>query len=140
MDDTLKIKALMIYFQHWGKAQIKAYKSVSGMKQTLSLLKTEFQTEEQTLKDGLNHFFYCMSDEEEPCFAWIELADILLQNMDGCFEPILLDGDYDEEEMLFDRRTLLEENLHITNEDTADMIYDLTYDEVLSADAILALF
>lgn len=32
MDDTLKIKTLMIYYEHWGKEESRIYKTLEGVK------------------------------------------------------------------------------------------------------------
>ena len=74
-------------------------------------------------------------------FFWTDFVDIFLQDVGGCFEPISADHPYDEEEMLFDRKIILEDHLNIVNDETADIIYDsdFGYRETLSVDAIVAL-
>ena len=61
--------------------------------------------------------------------------------MGGCFETLCADDPYDEDEMLFDRKIMLEDHLNISNDETADIIYDndFGYRETLSVDAIVAL-
>jgi hypothetical protein len=140
MDDILKIKVLMIYYDHWGKEEITARKIVCGLNKTIGLLKIRFQTEENTIENGLKKMFYYLCNEEVH-FLWTEFVEIFLQDLGGCFEPLLEDDFYEEEEMLFDRKILLEDNLNLSNEDTADLIYanDFSYENVLSVDAIVAL-
>lgn len=142
MDDETKIKVLKIYYDHWGGDELWARKVVYGLKQTLLLLTNHFQTEQHhTLEHSLRRMFYCMCNDDDVYFLWTDFADILLQDFGGCFEPILTDGFYDEEEILFDRKIILEENLNISNDNTADMIFDnnFSYKDTLSVDAIVAL-
>jgi len=140
MDDTLKIKVLMIYYNHWGKEEIRARKITRGLDRTLGLLRTRFQTDENTIEIGLKKMFYYLCNEDVH-FLWTEFVEIFLQDLGGCFEPLLEDDFYEEEEILFDRKIILEDNLNLSNEDTADLIYanDFSYEDVLSVDAIVAL-
>lgn len=142
MDDSLKIKVLMIYYDHWGKEEIKARKIVHGINKTLFSLKKrfQFQSENRTLNDGLKRMFNYLCNEDM-VFLWTDFVDIFLQDMGGCFETLLSNDPYDEEEMLFDRKIMLEDHLNIINDETADIIYDndFGYRETLSVDAIVAL-
>lgn len=140
MDDTTKIQVLMIYYHHWGHDEINARKISYGVNLTLKLLKERFETDEYTLKDGIRRMFYYLCNEDLT-FLWSEFVEIFLQNYHGwTFEPMDTDL-YDEDEMLFDRKISLEENLNLSNEDTAEIIYEngFTYQNVLSVDAIIAL-
>ena len=58
MDDFLKIKVLMIYYDHWGKEEIKARKIAGGMRKTISSLTEHFQTDDDTLNDALKRMFH----------------------------------------------------------------------------------
>ena len=140
MDDSLKIKVLMIYYDHWGKEEIKARKVVHGMNKTLSLLMERFQSEDRTLNDGLKRMFNYLCNEDI-VFLWTDFVDIFLQDVGGCFDALCPDDPYDDDEMLFDRKIMLEDHLNITNDETADIIYDndFGYQEALSVDAIVAL-
>lgn len=144
MDDSIKIKVLMIYYDHWGKKEIRARKAVDGLNRTMFLLSERFHTDddtEYTLDTGLIRLFHYMSDDELP-YLWTEFVDIFLADCGGCFEPVLVGDPYDEEEMLFDRKIMLEDHLNITNDETSDIIYDndFGYEDALSVDAIVALF
>lgn len=143
MDDCMKIKVLMIYYDHWGAQEIRARKAVDGINKTISLLKDRFQTEEHSLEHGMKRFFHYMCDDEAH-FVCTEFVDIFLEDCGGCFEPIWTGDpyDYDEEEMIFDRKILLEDHLNIVNDETADIIYDQDFghDDALSVEAIVALF
>lgn len=141
MDDPLKIKVLMIYYDHWGKEELKARKVVHGINKTLSALTERFQSEDRTLNDGLRRMFNYLCNEDM-VFLWTDFVDIFLQDMGGCFETLSSsDHPYDEDEMMFDRKILLEDHLNIINDETADIIYDndFGYRETLSVDAIVAL-
>lgn len=138
MDDATKLQVLMIYYHHWGREEIQARKTVHGVHLTMKLLKERFQTEEHTMKDGLRRMFYYLCNEDLS-FLWSEFVEIFLQ--DHCVEPFDSNDLYDQDEMLFDRKIHLEDTLNITNEETAELIYDndFTYRHVLSVDAIVAL-
>ena len=142
MEDVVKVQVLMIYYDHWGRQELRARKIAHGMDKTLLLLEQHFQTRERTLIDGLKRMFQYLS-QEDIVFLWTDFVEIFLQDMGGCFDTISLDEPYgaDEDEVLFDRKVILEENLNITNSETVDMIYDneFGYRNVLSVDAIVAL-
>lgn len=139
MDDNTKIRALMVYFRHWGKSEAQACKTVHGMNKTMMLLREEFLKDATMtkLEDELKRMHNYMFDNEDTYYLWLELADILLQDCGGCFETIMMDGLYDEEEMLLDRKMVLENNLG--NECDILYDYDFGYKDVLSVDAIVAL-
>lgn len=141
MDNEQKMTALRIYYEHWGKSEIHARKIIYGINKTLVILTERFQTEKDTMENGLKKMFYYLCNEEVH-FLWVEFVDIFLQDLGGCFETIWEENTYDEEEMLFDRKIMLEDNLNLSNEDTADLIYanDFDYNNVLSVEAIVALF
>lgn len=138
MDDATKLQVLKIYYLHWGIEELHARKTIHGIRLTMKLLQDRFQTDEYSMKDGLRRMFYYLCNEDLS-FLWSEFVEILLQ--DHCVEPLDPNDLYDEEEMLFDRKIQLEDTLKITNEDTAELIYenDFTYNHLLSVDAIVAL-
>ena len=140
MEDVLKIKVLMIYYDHWGKDEIQARKVVHGLEKTCSLLSQHFQTKDRTTEDALKRMFHYLCNEDV-VFLWTDFVDIFLQDLGGCFESLSMDDPYDEEEMLFDRKIMLEDHLQIVNDETADLLYDddFGYREALSVDAIVAL-
>lgn len=139
MEDASKIKVLMIYYDHWGKEELRARKTAYGINKTLSLLRERFQTQDRTLIEGLRRMFHYLG-HEDMVFLWTDFVDIFFQR-EGLLDPLSLDDPYEEEELLFDRKILLENHLNIHNEDTSDMIYDdgFGYEDVMSVDAIVAL-
>lgn len=140
MDDASKIAVLMIYYQHWGKDEIRARKTLYGMKQTLKILGDDMITGDKTLEYELKRRFAFLFENEDTYYMWTEIVDILLQDFGGCFETIWKDGLYNEEDMLLDRKILLEDNLG--DVPPIDLIYDdddFGYKEILSVDAIVAL-
>ena len=143
MEDADKIKALMIYSQHWGKEEARARRVSDGIHETIRLLKVFCVDDDDVLADKLRQLLEHIGISR---YLWVECADVLLNECGGCFpssEGYNEDGFfYDDEELLFHRKIALEDNLNAHNEDTACMIYDETfsYDDVLSVDAIVALF
>lgn len=129
MNDNTKISVLMIYYQHWGVDEIKARKVVHGAQQTITLLAKK-------MKNYDDMFFY-----PSIYFGWSEMANALLHNCGGCIDSMPEYDDYDENEMLFDRKVMLGNHLHITNYKTSDILYGdgFGYQETLSVDAIIAL-
>lgn len=136
MDDNTKIKTLMIYYEHWGKDEIRAQKVVHGLGHTMSQLKEGFLMENDRLYDQLNQLFTFYS--HDLLDRWNEIAQRLLGET-MCFshgEEFL-----DEEDRLFDKKVILEHKLNIFQAEASDMIYniDFGYENVLSVDAIIAL-
>lgn len=129
MNDATKIRVLMIYYQHWGLDEIQARKVVHGVQQTIALLEKQVKT--------YNDMFFYPSIH----FGWSEMANALLHNCGGCIDRMPEYDDYDENEILFDRKVMLENHLHITNYRTCDILYEdgFGYQEILSVDAIVAL-
>ena len=154
MDDAMKLKVLMIYYDHWGKDEIKARKISYGIKETMDILKARYEITYIDEEDGedeedkisletrLRRYFYYLCNEDLH-YLWTEFAEIFLSDCGGCIEPSnSLDDYYDNEDLLIDRKLMLEDNLNILNEETADIIYDndFGYEQALSVDAIVALF
>lgn len=143
VEDADKIRALMIYYQHWGKEEARAQRAADGINETIRLLRVFCVEDDEVLADKLRHLLTHIGISR---YLWVECADVLLNQCGGCFPSSDgLDEDgffYDDEELLFHRKIVLEDNLNAHNEDTASMIYDdaFSYDDVLSVDAILALF
>lgn len=145
MNDADKIRALTIYFQHWGKEEVRARRAADGIQETMRLLNVfcDDDNHEEPLAEKLRQMVEHIGISR---YLWVECADVLLSGCGGAFPSSdTCDEDgffYDEEELLFDRKTVLEDNLTLHNEDTAHMIYDeeFDYDDVLSVDAIVALF
>lgn len=143
MDDTLKIKVLMIYYDHWGKDEINARKVVYGINKTKELLSGQYAVNGRTLEDGLRRIFLYLCNEET-YYLWIEFVDVLLQDYGGCFDYDK-DGEYYYEgDFIFDRKMLLEdhlEGLFCSETEFYDILYDhhFSANDILSVDAIVAL-
>lgn len=142
MNDADKIRALMIYCQHWGREEARARRAAGGIRETMRLMRIfcgDDEEDKASLDEKLRRVFDCVGASS---YLWAECADVLLHDCGGCFPPPD-DNDYDDdEELLFDRKFLLEENLAPRSEDASYMIYDedFRYEDVLSVDAIVALF
>lgn len=143
MDDTLKIKVLMIYYEHWGKEEIKARKTVWGINKTLGTLKSRFQTRnDKVLHICLQKMFHYLFHDRsfrEIYVVWIDFTEIFLQSF--AFE-MLLDHDYYSEEGRMDaRKNRLCGSLRLEEEESILILYnELSPHEVMSVDAIVALF
>ena len=129
---------LTIYYDHWGKDEIRARKAVYGLKKTIRCLEEWFPLEQE---EGTSLFFMLkkMFDyDTDVVDRWNEFAEVFLGEA-MCFDN---DNDFfDADELLFDKKVMLEDKLNIFNEDTADLIYDndFQYKNILSVDAIVAL-
>lgn len=85
MDDTLKIKALMIFFEHWGREEARIYKNLDGLKRfNQHIHKTydsRYETALETLKDidmSSLRFWYSMVDCLLPDMDhWVEYYDFI---------------------------------------------------------------
>lgn len=53
MDDTLKIQALMVYFNHWGKQEARIYKSLDGIKRFQEHVNMEYSNRYKTALEVL---------------------------------------------------------------------------------------
>lgn len=132
-----KIKVLMIYYDHWGKEEIRARKALIGLQKTEKQLDEWFPMEgDEPLVDRLKQIFLFDMDLVE---RWKEFAEVFL----GEVMSFLHEDDFleDEEDILFEKKIMLEDRLYIFNEETSDLIYDegFQYENILSVDAIVAL-
>lgn len=137
MNDEEKINVLMIYYDHWGKDEIRARGAVNGLRKTLDLLANWFPTEEEEpMVDKLRRLFRFNDDLID---LWNEFSEVLLG--EAMFFDTEEEADFQEEDVLFSKKVLLEDHLNIVNEDTADLIYDdeFSHQNVLNVDAIVAL-
>lgn len=133
MDDARKIAALMIYYQHWGKEEIRARRAAHGWDRTRRLLDEHLWEGGETLLERTRRFVSAHSVSN----IWVELMDVLLGG-----ECIGWGEEYaEEEDLLFDRKTLLEENLGFLGDISVGVLYDdgFQWGDVLSVDAIVAL-
>lgn len=113
MNDSDKIIALMIYYQHWGKDEIRARKTISDMHMTFKALENLRENKRETLRDRImQRFHYRDREDLDLHFMWIEISELFLQDS---------------------------YHLSIHNEDTANLINDMDYQDLLSVDAIIAL-
>jgi hypothetical protein len=76
MDDTLKIKALMIFFEHWGKEEARTYKNLDGLKKFDKQIRTAYDSRYETAMDALKN-----TDMTSMRF-WSSMVDCLLPGMD----------------------------------------------------------
>ena len=130
MDDNTKIRALMIYYEHWGKEELRAQKTLSGLEETMRML-GEYDMQ------ALMESFYDVCEPEDMHFLWIEISQLFLRNCGGCLDPMMEDDFYDEEELLFTRNLRLMGNLNIRFSELIEQ--DFEYRDTLSVDAIVAL-
>lgn len=143
MDDTLKIKVLMVYYEHWGKEEIKARKTAYGADQTLTTLKSRFQTRnDQILSVCLQKMFHYLFHDhsfQELYVVWIDFTEIFLQSF--AFEMLLDHNYYSEEGRLDARKNRLCDSLRLEGEESILLLYnELSPQEIMSVDAIVALF
>lgn len=132
-----KIKVLMIYYDHWGKDEIRARKALNGLQKTIRQLEEWFPMEEEELlvKRLKRIFLYDMDLLDR----WKEFTEVLLgEALSFVHEDDFLE---DEDDILFERKVMFEDRLNIFNEETSDLIYDdgFQYENILSVDAIVAL-
>jgi len=143
MDDFLKIKVLMIYYDHWGKDEIRARKADYGVKKTMEILQTRFHAQQNTrLHTTLERMFhYLIHDHafQEIYIVWIDFTEVFLQSF--AFE-MLLDYDYYTEIGRMDAwKNRLCGSLRLKDEESILLLYnELRPHEILSVDAIVALF
>lgn len=131
---------LMIYYNHWGKEEIRARKAVHGLKKTIRCLEEWFPMEQEDKQETLLSMLTKLFDYDmDVVDRWDEFTQIFLG------EAMYFDNEHDflddPDELLFDKKVMLEDKLNIFNEETADLIYenDFEYKNVLSVDAIVAL-
>ena len=80
MDDTLKIKALMIFFEHWGKEEARIYKNIDGMKRFDKQIHMAYDSRYETAINALKK-----TDMTSQRF-WSSMVDCLLPGMDHWVE------------------------------------------------------
>lgn len=137
MEDVSKIRALMIYYDHWGKEELRSRKTAYGIHKTLSLLQERFQTQDRTLMEGLRRMFHYLG-QEDMIFLWSEFVDIFFQR-EGF--AMLLDYEYyaTEDGRMDAWKNRLCNSLHLEEEERILFLYnELSPQEVLSVDAIVA--
>jgi len=80
MDDTLKIKALMIYYEHWGREESRIQRTLEGVKRFKEQIYKRYSNRYESEFEVLND-----SDKSSPKF-WYSLVDCLLPDMDHWVE------------------------------------------------------
>ena len=144
MEDALKIKTLMIYYDHWGKDEIRARKTVSGVNKTISMLQSRFQIRHDntvlyTSLEKMFHYLFHDHSFPEIYVMWIDFTEIFLQSF--AFE-MLMDHDYYSDQGRMDaKKNQLCGSLHLEEEESILLLYnEMSPQEIMSMDAIVALF
>lgn len=76
MDDTLKIRVLMIYYEHWGREDARLRKNQDGLRQFHTLVQLRYGNRRETAWEVL-------SDTHMSSMRfWRSMADCLLPHMD----------------------------------------------------------
>lgn len=139
MDDTWKIQALMVYYEHWGKKELQSRKTAHGVNKTISLLAEQFQTHGRTLKVGLEQRLECMRSFQEIYLFWVDLVDIFIAY--SAFD-LLLDHEYytTEDGRMDAWKNRLCKSLRLEEDEIIRFLYnELSPHEILSVDAVVAL-
>lgn len=75
MDDTLKIRVLMIYYEHWGKEEVRIHKDLDGLRRFHKLVQKEYGSRRETAWEAL-------SDTNMSSLRfWQSMVDCLLPHM-----------------------------------------------------------
>lgn len=140
MDDEIKIQILMIYYNHWGKYEINSRKVVSGIKKTMNFLNKEFVYNDLSLQQSLKSLFYNYSDDHISSVYKL-LIELLLEDYGGYYDD---DWNYElenEDDLLFDKKYLLEQNIGDLSSESSDILYsdDFNASHRLSVEAIVGL-
>lgn len=133
MDDNTKIRVLMIYYEHWGKEEIRAQKALRGIEETMRML-------DELDVEALLESFHHVCDPYDIHFLWTEFINVFLRDCGGCLDPIVGEDFFDPEELLFSRMVRLKHNLnrnHLLH--NLSWMDDFEYHDALSVDAIVAL-
>lgn len=77
MDDSTKIKALMIYCQHWGKEQTRLHKAIQGIQKTNEIIQHHFQGKLTTMDMTKMSFWDYLSNSFLPNMRHYEPYDDL---------------------------------------------------------------
>lgn len=80
MDDSLKIKALMIYFEHWGKDEARIYKNLDGLKRFNEQVHSEYDSRYETALEALKN------TNKNSIRFWHSVVGCLLPGMDHWVE------------------------------------------------------
>lgn len=125
MDDTLKIKALMIYFEHWGKEEARIYKNLDGLKKFDDYIYKTYDSRYETALEALKN-----TDMASIQF-WYSIVGCLLPGMDHWVEY------YDFMSKPLYVKIKFAENIGAVFYDVAHM--DMADEKMKQVDAIVAL-
>lgn len=129
----------MVYYDHWGKDELRSRKTVYGINKTLSILAGQFQTQDRTLEIGLGQRLECIRSFQDTYLLWVDLVDIFL----ACSAyDLLLDPEYytTEDGRLDAWKNRLCKSLRLEDEEKILFLYnELSPHEILSVDAVVSL-
>ena len=142
MDDQQKIKAIMVYYNHWGRDEINARKILHGLRLTTSLLVKEYVHSGMSLYESLTSLFYNYSEEHVSNLCK-DLIDLLLRDCGEFYNDdwMISDEIYSMDDHLFDRKCLFESNSGDLGKESSRFFYSDNFDyrNVLSVESIVAL-
>lgn len=136
MDDTTKMRVLMIYYEHWGKEEARIRKNQLAMKETDDIFRRHFGR----FGEFLDISWMKKIDMTKPSF-WENLTQSLLRGMN---HYLPYDDEYDAFDGLGDMRDM---RMLSKRADFADAIggifhmpgvYNATYEDMLRVNAIVA--
>lgn len=91
MNDNTKIQALLVYFHHWGKDEIKATQDRKALHKTMDKIKTLFIDEDLDFGQDFNFLtevrmmrFWVQYGHYGTMNFMSRMANVLLSNMGGC--------------------------------------------------------
>lgn len=101
MNDDIKIKAIMVYFQHWGKDEIKAEYDLKAFINTIERIKTIFVSRDTDFvaqvrfKTSLAASLSFFKNHMIAMNMINDIANILLSGMGGCSPIIPIRNNHD---------------------------------------------
>lgn len=125
MDDTVKIKVLMIYFEHWGKEEARIYKNLEGLKQFHQQIHKNYHSRYETAFQALQKM-----DKKTHRF-WYSMIHCLLPRMDHWVEY------YESISQPLYTKIKFAENIGATFYDVAHL--NVSHAQMKNVDAIVAL-
>jgi hypothetical protein len=144
MDDATKIQVLMIYYQHWGKDEIKAQQDQNGLQRTMDKiyhlfrsknpssasfhLVEEVQFQTALIKEIRQMSFHVHMDPT--IYLLNQLSDTLLSSMGGCrdLRPLYKTSYYTKLAKMLNMKSVF-----------SIVCMDMSEQEMLSVNAIVAL-
>lgn len=143
MDDQTKIQVLMIYYEHWGKYEIRARKAAKGSKLTMDIFNKEYlYSESASLSDSI-HILLDRYSGLHMTDLYKDLVSDLLKDCGGFYDDDwhLDDTRYSNEDLLFDKKYRFESNSGALSGECSEILYDdqFTEEHIASVEAIVAL-